>query len=136
MLESPQVIRIVAGVVTDPEGRVLLVRKAGTTMFMLPGGKRCAGEDDLETLCREILEELGCGLAGASHLGRFEAPAANEPGATVEANLYRIELQGEPAPRAEIAELVWVDPKAVAAMPLAPLARDHVLPLVEAARRR
>ena len=135
MGETPHVVRIVAGVATDPQGRVLLVRKAGTTAFMQPGGKRSAGEGDLETLRRELLEELGCGFTDASALGRFEAPAANEPNALVEASLYRIQLSGDPTPRAEIAELAWVHPAAASGPPLAPLTRDHVLPLVAAELR-
>ena len=39
-------IRIVAALIRDAAGRVLLVRKRGTTTFMQPGGKREVGEDD------------------------------------------------------------------------------------------
>ena len=55
-------IEIVAALIRDAAGRVLLVRKRGTTAFMQPGGKRDAGEDDITTLASEIEEELGCGL--------------------------------------------------------------------------
>ena len=37
---SEQVISIVAALIRDPAGRVLLVRKRGTVAFMQPGGKR------------------------------------------------------------------------------------------------
>jgi len=53
-------IRIVAALIRDEAGRVLLVRKRGTTAFMQPGGKRDPGEDDMAALAREIAEELGC----------------------------------------------------------------------------
>ena len=126
------IIRIVAGIATDAHGRVLLVRKRGTAVFMLPGGKPAAGEAALEALAREIAEEVGCTLerASAVPLGRFHAPAANEPGYVVEAELFRIALAGTPAPQSEIEELRWLDPHAPGDLPLAALARTVVLPLV------
>jgi 8-oxo-dGTP diphosphatase len=68
-------ISIVAALVRDEAGRVLLVRKRGTTVFMQPGGKRDAGEDDVTALARELDEELGCRLMrdAASRLGVFDA---------------------------------------------------------------
>jgi 8-oxo-dGTP pyrophosphatase MutT (NUDIX family) len=125
------VIRIVAAVVVDAEGRVLLVRKRGTDAFMLPGGKLAHGEDRLDGLERELAEELGCGMApGPRPLGRFSAAAANEPGAVVEAELFAVEPTGGIAPAGEIEEIRWHDPEEPAPFRLAPLARDHVLPLV------
>jgi 8-oxo-dGTP pyrophosphatase MutT (NUDIX family) len=125
------VIRIAAAVVVDGEGRTLLVRKRGTSAFMLPGGKLGEGERAFDALARELEEELGC-TVGPGHraLGRFRAAAANEPGATVEAELFAVDLVGEAVPAAEIAQLRWHHPNETAGFPLAPLARDHVLPLV------
>jgi hypothetical protein len=37
--------------------------------------------------------------------------------------------EGAVMPRAEIDQVVWVDPSAPPDLPLAPLTRDHVLPL-------
>jgi 8-oxo-dGTP diphosphatase len=129
-------IEIVAAVIRDAAGRVLLVRKRGTTAFMQPGGKRDSGEDDVAALAREIDEELGCRLVADSiqPLGEFKAVSANEPGWRVRASLYEIDVTGDIAPKAEIAEMVWIDPAAPADIPLAPLTRDHVLPL--AARKK
>lgn len=124
-------IEIVAALIRDAAGRVLLVRKRGTTAFMQPGGKRDSGEDDITALAREIDEELGCYLVPDSirPLGKFDAISANEPGFRVRAALYQIDVTGEIAPKAEIEEIVWIDPLAPAGIPLAPLTRDHVLPL-------
>jgi len=125
-------IEIVAAVIRDQAGRVLLVRKRGTTAFMQPGGKRDGGEDDITALARELDEELGCRLVPGSiePLGEFDAISANEPGFRVRAALYEIAVTGDIAPKAEIETMIWVDPAAPADIPLAPLTRDHVLPLV------
>ena len=129
-------IKIVAALICDDAGRVLLVRKRGTTAFMQPGGKRDPGEDDTAALSREIAEELGCGVIRASirPLGEFDAIAANEPGWRVQASLYGIDVIGEIAPSREIDETIWSDPAAPPDIPLAPLTREHVLPLASMKR--
>ena len=129
-------IKIVAALIRDDAGRVLLVRKRGTTAFMQPGGKRDPGEDDIAALSREIAEELGCSVVRASirPLGEFDAIAANEPGLRVQASLYGIDVTGEITPSREIDETIWIDPAAPPDIPLAPLTRDHVLPLASMKR--
>jgi 8-oxo-dGTP diphosphatase len=129
-------IKVVAALIRDDAGRVLLVRKRGTTAFMQPGGKRDLGEDDLAALAREIAEELGCCMVRDSlqPLGEFDAVAANEPGWRVHACLYGIDVTGDIVPNREIAEMVWIDPAAPPDIPLAPLTRDHVLPLASQVR--
>src|SRR5271169_2435787 len=130
-MEEAGTIKIVAALIRDEAGRVLLVRKRGTTAFMQPGGKRDPGEDDIAALSREIAEELGCHLVPASirPLGEFDAIAANEPGFRVQASLYGIDVSGEITPSREIDETIWIDPAAPPDVHLAPLTRDHVLPL-------
>lgn len=44
---SERTISIVAALIRDDAGRLLLVRKRGTLAFMQPGGKRDAGESDV-----------------------------------------------------------------------------------------
>jgi 8-oxo-dGTP pyrophosphatase MutT (NUDIX family) len=123
------VIRIAAAVIEDERGRLLLVRKAGTRAFMQAGGKIEPGESALAALRRELAEELGLAIepAAAIHLGRFVAPAANEPGHLVEAELFHLRTSEAGAMAAEIAEAIWVDRIEAAALELAPLTRDHVL---------
>src|SRR5687768_5993093 len=103
------IVEVVGAVIRDPTGRLLTVRKRRTQRFMLPGGKREPGEDDLTALRRELAEELGVTVVAAALLGRFEAPAANEPGATVRSSAYVVEIAGEPTIQAEIEELLWID---------------------------
>jgi 8-oxo-dGTP diphosphatase len=127
-------IRIVAALIRDADGRVLLVRKRGTAAFMQPGGKRDAGEDDVTALARELDEELGCQVVRETFaaLGTFDCVAANEPDRQVNAAVYAVDVTGNIAARAEIDEIVWIDPAAPPDIHLAPLTRDHVLPLARA----
>jgi 8-oxo-dGTP diphosphatase len=129
--DPASVIRIVAALAMNEDGKTLLVRKRGTSAFMQPGGKPIAGEQPLIALDREIREELGCGVAPGSdrNLGTFSAPAANEPGSTVQAELFAIRLSGEAEAQAEIEEAIWVDPFALGGLVLAPLTETHVMPL-------
>ncbi|WP_151718289.1 NUDIX hydrolase [Gemmobacter serpentinus] len=125
-------IRIAAAIILDDAGRTLLVRKQGTQAFMQAGGKIEGGEAPLDALRRELHEELGLTLpaSGVDPVGRFEAPAANEPGHLVVAEIFRLQLdQTDLHPAAEIAEAIWIDPAAPPAITLAPLTRDQILPL-------
>jgi 8-oxo-dGTP diphosphatase len=128
---SETTISIVAALIRDESGRVLLVRKRGTSVFMQPGGKRDPGEDDATALARELDEELGCQVVSGSlkPLGAFVAASANEPGWMVQAAVYAVDVTGTITARAEIEEIAWIDPAQADALTLAPLTRDHVLPL-------
>lgn len=129
-------IRIAAAVIVDEKGRILLVRKRDTRFFMQPGGKLQHGETPTETLARELDEELGCTFLHAEFLGAFTAPAANEPGRTVEAVLYSVKITGHVEPGSEIEEVAWIEPSRTCDLSLAPLTRDYVLPLVFGTRPR
>jgi 8-oxo-dGTP diphosphatase len=123
-----RVLDIVTAVIREADGRMLLVRKRGTSTFMKPGGKRDVGEDDLTTLARELEEELGCRLVTAEFLGNYAAPAANEAGFTVQSATYLATVEGDIAALAEIDELAWIDPAAPGDLRLAPLLTEQVLP--------
>jgi 8-oxo-dGTP diphosphatase len=131
-MDTRRVIRIAAAVIVDGNGRVLMVRKRGTAVFMQPGGKIMPGETAVEALQREIAEELGVAVVASATraLGRHVAEAANEPGHLVEADLFSVSLDGEPRAAAEIDQIVWVDPTATGDIELAPLTRDTVLGLL------
>ena len=125
-------VEIVAGVIRDAGGHVLTVRKRGTTAFMLPGGKRDLGESDIAALSRELGEEIGCDLISADHLGTFDAPAANEPDTRVYGAIYLAVVAGDPIAKAEIEELLWIDPKSLPSVRFAPLLKRRVLPRLAA----
>ena len=122
-------IEVVGAVIRDADGRLLTVRKCGTSHFMLPGGKREPGEDELTALARELSEELGVRLVSAEPLGVFEAQAANEAGAQVRSHPYRVTVAGEIRAAAEIDEIAWID-VAAPEVQLAPLLDQHILPVL------
>ncbi|MBA1379196.1 NUDIX hydrolase [Pseudomonas brassicacearum] len=123
-------IRIAAALLIGPDGRTLLVRKRGTQAFMQPGGKIEAHEQPVQALARELDEELGLKIdpAQARHLGQFSAPAANEPGFTVQAEVFLLEIDAAVSPAAEIEEVRWIDPARSGDLLLAPLTGEVILP--------
>ncbi|UYZ84847.1 NUDIX domain-containing protein [Entomomonas sp. E2T0] len=128
-----KIIYIAAACITDPLNRLLVVRKQGSEIFMQPGGKIEQAEQPIETLVREIKEELQLDipLTMPKFIDSFEAPAANEPGFVVKAELFRIELPDSPTltATAEIAEARWITHDDIPDINMAPLMHIYVLPL-------
>lgn len=127
-------IQVSAVVLRDPAGRVLLVRKRGTSRWMRPGGKPEAGENGAECGAREVAEELGIVLdpRRLQFLGELSAPAANEPDHTVVAQsfLWPDPINPDVRPAAEIEAARWVELDGPADPSLAPLYVDVIAPLL------
>ncbi|MGO1497365.1 NUDIX hydrolase [Agrococcus casei] len=131
------VITVSAVLFLRADARVLTVRKRGTEMFMLPGGKPESGESAADCARREVLEELGIELKSIDiePFGEFDAPAANEAGFTVHADVFRasasVAAAIEPVASAEIVEVRWVLPRdGISDAREAPLNRDIVFPML------
>ncbi len=125
------IITVTALCLLDRRGRLLLVRKRGTTMFMQPGGKPEPGETPAGTGARELTEELGLTVrpGDLALLGTWRGPAANEADTLLVATVFLCPLTGEPVPAAEIEELAWLDlGDAAGRRDLAPLLTDFVVP--------
>jgi len=91
--------------------RLLVARNAGRERFYLPGGKREPGESDLDTLVRELEEELTVLVdpGTAAYVGTFEALAdARTDGLVVRLTCYTASHTGPFAPSREIDEITWV----------------------------
>ncbi|MEV0006818.1 NUDIX domain-containing protein [Streptomyces sp. NPDC047973] len=92
------------------DGRILCARPRGMDVFYIPGGKREGAEKDVETLVREIEEELTVALdpGTARHVGTYEAGGPGLPdGAVVRMACYTASYEGELAPSSEIEEMSW-----------------------------
>ena len=113
-------------------GRLLIVRKKGTPSYILPGGKPEQGENDSQTLVREIQEELGCELNPQSieFLGSFSDSAADLLNTKVTIRLYAAQLVGDPSPRAEIETIKWYCPNFDSDYSLAPSLRNQIVPFL------
>ncbi len=92
-------------------GRILSTRSRGKDTWYLPGGKREPGETDVQTLVREIGEELAVAVApeSAVHVGTFEAQAhGHAAGVLVRMTCYAAEYAGTLTPSNEVEELAWL----------------------------
>lgn len=92
-------------------GSILSSRSRGRDVYYLPGGKREDGESDLDTLSREVKEELSVTIEAdtAVTLGTFCAQAHGHPvGTMVRMTCYAAEYQGVLRPGNEIEEIVWL----------------------------
>ncbi len=126
----PRRIHVSAAVITDADGRLLLVRKAGTTAFMQPGGKPEAGETPAETLARELAEEVGLRVRAdeLEPLGSYpRAPRTNRgsrswprSSASTSATSSRSRMPRSP--------IRWVTAATASGLEIAPLAREYFLP--------
>lgn len=125
-----KVFTLAAALVLDSDGRALLVRKRGTHAFMQPGGKIEAGETAREAIVRELAEELTLTVHpdDLGHLGRFTADAANEPGWTVDCEVFTLMTDRPVTVAAEIEEARWFDPRCPGDAVIAPLTLQHVFP--------
>lgn len=92
-------------------GRILSTRSRGKDVYYLPGGKREPGETDLQTLVREIDEELAVAITPetAQHFGTFQAQAhGHAAGIVVRMTCYTAGYRGTLTPSSEIEEIVWL----------------------------
>ncbi|MFB0835389.1 NUDIX hydrolase [Arthrobacter halodurans] len=127
----PDFLTVAAVRLLDNEGRILLARKRGTSMFMQPGGKLEPGESPAQAAVREVREETGLDLDPGllEDLGVWTGPAANEADTEIVAHLFGASVRGVPRAAAELEELLWARPADALLRPdIAPLLRDHVLP--------
>ncbi|WP_436286538.1 NUDIX hydrolase [Serratia nevei] len=118
-----------AAVITYPAGRVLLLRKRNTIWFMQPGGKIAPHEQAVMALIRELKEALNADFTAGemSSIGRFTDTAANEPEHLLVAEMFRVSTEKTRfLPSAKIEEVIGFDLVNRQAIPLAPLARNHL----------
>lgn len=93
------------------DGAILSTRSAGKDAYYIPGGKREPGESDLDTLVREVREELSVSIVAhtATHAGTFEAQAHGHPdGTLVRMTCYTGDYEGELRADSEIEEVAWL----------------------------
>ncbi len=91
------------------DGRVLVARNDGRTLFYFPGGARESGETDAETLTREVTEELSVRIDPdtMSLVDSCVAPRDGRP-ELFRLTCYTADYEGDIQPANEIAEIAWL----------------------------
>ncbi|MFF7244842.1 NUDIX domain-containing protein [Embleya sp. NPDC008237] len=119
---------VVAAAIVHARRLMVVSKKAAPDLFYLPGGKPDPGESPLETLRRELDEELGARLVEPRFLAAVDSVAVLE-GLPMRLTVFATRLDREPVPAAELAELRWTSGRDDD-LRLAPAVTDHVLPLL------
>lgn len=116
------------GLAVVRNGRLLLCRKRDLGPLILPGGKIEPGEEPLDCLRRELIEELGeVELLNPEYLGAYSDVMAGDASKTIVVLLYSGELIGCPKASSEIIELAWFRPGDDSSE-LAPSIANKILP--------
>jgi len=120
-------VHVVAGVLSDAHGRILLTRRtAGRDLagaWEFPGGKSESGETPFQALDRELHEELGIRIHDAEPL--ISVPQAY-PGKRIVLDVYRVgRFSGVPCGREQQA-LAWVPTNQLSSYRMPPADRPVV----------
>lgn len=126
-------IQIVSAILLNTNKDLLVVRKRNSLFYMLPGGKIDQGEELIDTLRRELKEELNLTFKADDFvfLGRHETNAANEAETIVQGNIFLLKepLSANEIPaHAEIEEVCWITKENYSTYQLAHLLKEFALP--------
>ncbi len=132
MPDRPGSIHVVAAVITDPRGRILLARRGDgrdlAGLWEFPGGKREPGESSEAALVRELQEELAITV-------QVGAPVIEVPQQYPDKRL-RLDVRHvsawSGAPRGQEGQaLAWVVPEKLIRYPMPPADRPVVAALLQ-----
>lgn len=108
----------VGALVTDGEGRLLVVRRGrppGVGLWSVPGGRVEPGETDEQAVRREVQEETGLLVLVGALVGRLERPGLD--GQVYDIADYACELRGGSLVAGDdAAEVRWVRPEELRAL--------------------
>ena len=108
---SGSVIPCVGAVVTDRQGRLLMIKRGhepGAGLWSIPGGRIESGETDAEALVREMSEETGLAVEVGRLIGRVRRPGPN--GTVIDIRDYAATVTGGTLrPGDDAADARWVE---------------------------
>ena len=110
----PRPVPVVRLIVRDPEGKVLILRRAATAYgegaWCLPGGKVDYGETVEQAVAKELNEETTLACEGARFLF-YQDSLPPEPGGMHCINLYfECRVAGEVVLNSESSAAAWIGP--------------------------
>ena len=91
--------------------KILSTLSKGKDKYYIPGGKRELYENDIETLVREVKEELSVDIEIDSirYYGAFKAQAhGQKEGILVKMSCYTADFKGDMKEDSEISKIVWL----------------------------
>ena len=107
---SASVIPCVGAIVSDGQGRLLMIKRGhdpGAGLWSIPGGRIEPGETDAEALVREMIEETGLTVEVGRLIGRVQRPGVN--GAVIDIRDYAATVTGGTLrPGDDAADARWV----------------------------
>ena len=113
-------IRCVGAIVTDGDGRLLLVKRGHEPeagRWSLPGGRVVPGESDHQAVVREVREETGLWVEPGRLVGAVERPAPG--GAVFDIYDYAASVSGgQLAAGDDAADARWIDPGGIGQLSL------------------
>ena len=101
-----EVNKVAAIIIQDK--KLLIAKDKGEEVFFIIGGKMEPGETEIETLHREVREELNCEITKHEPFAEFDT-LNHDKTKTLHASCYLAELQGTPTAGEEIQEITWID---------------------------
>ncbi len=116
-------MRVVAGIVRDGEGRVLLGKRSSGNIkgfWEFPGGKVREGETDTQALVREFMEEFSLKIIPVRFLGEVEH---RYPDFKITLAGYLCRAEGEIKKMESHSQVAWVPWNEVRKFRLAPADR-------------
>jgi 8-oxo-dGTP diphosphatase len=121
MTGGEHTVPCVGALAYDPQGRLLLVRRAnepGRGLWSLPGGRVEPGEDDAAAVVREMAEETGLTVQPGPLIGRVRR------GPYDIADYRCTVVGGELRAGDDALDVRWCDARTLAQLPLVPLLID------------
>ncbi|NGM71817.1 NUDIX hydrolase [Sphingobacterium sp. SGL-16] len=130
---STKKIIIASALLLNANKELLVVRKHKSKFYMLPGGKVEHNETYIQTLLREIKEELNLEFKETDfkYLGQHQTEAVNEENTIVQGNIFLLQtaLESLPIAHAELAEVRFVKKEEYKDLQLAHLLEEFALPI-------
>lgn len=120
---TARVIRCVGAIISDRDGRLLLIQRGhepGKGLWSVPGGRVEPGESDAQALVREVREETGLAVTPGPLIGSVRRPGGPGDGTELDIWDYAATVVGGVlAPGDDADDARWAAPGELAALPLA-----------------